>query len=232
MSENLNQAVTQLDEGRALKLVRKMVKAGVDPVLIQEQIRVGMVNVGLMYEKGEYFIADLIMSGKIFEEALKVLLCNRGKQGPKRIGKILIGTVLGDVHDIGKNIVKSMLEAENFEVIDLGVDVPSDVFVEKIREVKPQIVALSGVLTLAIESMKKTINALAASGLRNQVKVIVGGTPITKDVGNYLKADSFTNRADKGIAVCKEWVKTERIRHSVAWHPNDSSPTLAKVIEY
>ncbi len=215
MNEELIQAVTQLDEDRVLKLVRKMVKAGADPILIEEQIRIGMINVGLIYEKGEYFIADLIMSGKIFEEVLKILLCKRGKKNTKKIGRILIGTVLGDVHDIGKNIVKSMLEAENFEVIDLGVDVPPDIFVEKNRELKPQIVILTGVLTLAIESMKKTINALVASGLRNQVKVVIGGTPITKDVGDYVGADSFANRADAGISICKKWVKNEGIKHTV-----------------
>lgn len=206
MNEELVQAVEQLDEARVLKLIRKMVRAGADPVCIQEQLRVGMTNVGLIYEKGEYFIADLIMSGKIFEEAMKLLLYKRENRGINKIGRVLIGTVQGDVHDIGKNIVRSMLESENFEVIDLGVDVSPDMFVRKTRELKPQVVALSGVLTLAIESMKNTINALAASGLRTQIKIIVGGTPITKDAGNYVGADSFANRADTGVSICKKWV--------------------------
>ena len=114
--------------------------------------------------------------------------------------------VEGDIHDLGKNIFSSMLEAEGFEVIDLGTDVAPKVFVVQTKEIRPQIIAMSGVLTLAVESMKKTVDALISHGLRDQVKVLIGGNAVNRISFEYIGADAFTNNADEGVTYCKKWV--------------------------
>jgi dimethylamine corrinoid protein len=208
MDDRLIAAVEQLNEEKVLKLVRQRLRAGKDAAHLQEQIHLGMVKVGILYEKGEYFIADLIMAGEICKNVLKLILFQPENQRSIKKGKILLGTVQGDLHDIGKNIFASMIEAEGFAVIDLGLDVPSEVFVEKAREIRPQILALSGVLTLAVESMKKTVDALAQAGLRNGLKIIVGGNPVNRDTCKYIGADAFANQADEGVVICNGWAPT------------------------
>ncbi|WP_461570318.1 cobalamin B12-binding domain-containing protein, partial [Thermincola ferriacetica] len=124
-----------------------------------------------------------------------------------KIGKIVLGTVEGDLHDIGKNIFASMAEAAGFEVYDLGIDVPAGKFVEKIKEIKPQILGMSGVLTLALDAMKNTVDALQAAGLRDDIKIIIGGNPVTEDACKQIGADAFTTNAAEGVKICQEWVK-------------------------
>jgi methanogenic corrinoid protein MtbC1 len=205
MDDRLIAAVEQLNEGKVLKLVRQRLKAGKDPVYLQEQIRLGMVKVGILYEKGEYFIADLIMAGEIFKNVLRLILNKPDGEPIQKKGKVVLGTVQGDLHDIGKNIFGSMIEAEGFEVTDLGIDVPPEEFVSKVREIKPQIIAMSGVLTLAVESMKKTVDALKEAGLRDQVKILIGGNAINRDIFKYIGADAFSNNADEGVIDCRNW---------------------------
>ncbi len=207
MDDRLIAAVEQLDEDKVLKLVKQRLRAGKDKAYLQEQIRLGMVKVGILYEKGEYFIADLIMAGEIVKNVLKLILFKPENQQELKKGKVLLGTVQGDLHDIGKNIFASMIEAEGFEVIDLGIDVSPEAFIEKAQEIRPQILAMSGVLTLAVESMKKTVEALAAAGLRDGLKIIVGGNPVNRDTCKYIGADAFTTQADEGVAICNEWVE-------------------------
>ena len=120
---------------------------------------------------------------------------------------ILLWSVAGDLHDIGKNIFKNMAEAAGFEVYDLGIDQPAAAFVEKTRELEPDIVGMSGVLTLAIDSMKETVEALKAAGLRDQVKVIIGGNPVTREACERVGADAYTVNAAEGVKICQEWVK-------------------------
>ena len=211
MDDRLIAAVEQLNEDKVLKLVKQRLQAGKDPAYLQEQIRLGMVKVGILYEKGEYFIADLIMAGEIFKNVLQLILFNPGSQHAKKKGRVLIGTVQGDLHDIGKNIFASMIEAEGFEVIDLGIDVSPELFVEKAREIKPQILAMSGVLTLAVESMRKTVDALVESGMRGKLKIIIGGNPINRDACKYIGADAFTNQADEGVAICNNWIGAKNL---------------------
>lgn len=207
MDDRLIAAVEQLNESKVLKLVKKRLQEGKDPAYLQEQVQLGMVKVGILYEKGEYFIADLIMAGEIFKNVLKLIYAKTKKQHREKKGKVLLGTVQGDLHDIGKNIFAYMMEAEGFEVIDLGVDVPPEVFVENIREIKPQIVAMSGILNLAVESMKKTVDALIEAGLRDQVKILIGGNAVNKYSSKYIGADAFTNLADEGVSICNNWVR-------------------------
>ncbi|MGI5926296.1 MAG: cobalamin B12-binding domain-containing protein, partial [Thermacetogeniaceae bacterium] len=181
-------------------------KTGKDPAYLQKQIQLGMIKVGILYEKGDYFIADLIMAGEIVKEVLKLILSKPKKDNYNKIGTVLLGTVEGDIHDLGKNIFSSMLEAEGFEVIDLGTDVAPKVFVVQTKEIRPQIIAMSGVLTLAVESMKKTVDALISHGLRDQVKVLIGGNAVNRISFEYIGADAFTNNADEGVTYCKKWV--------------------------
>ncbi|MGD0153840.1 MAG: cobalamin-dependent protein [Thermacetogeniaceae bacterium] len=209
MDDRLITAVEQLNEDKVMKLVKQRLLAGRDPVSLQEQIHLGMVKVGILYEKGEYFIADLIMAGEICKNVLKLIHFKPENQHSFKKCKVMLGTVQGDLHDIGKNIFASMIEAEGFEVIDLGIDVPPKVFVDNVKELKPQIVAMSGVLTLAVESMKKTVDAIVSAGLRNQVRILVGGNPVNRDSFKYIGADAFTNYADEGVAICNNWINSK-----------------------
>jgi methanogenic corrinoid protein MtbC1 len=208
MDDGLIAAVEQLNEEQVFKLVQQQLKAGISHVRIQEQLHLGMVKVGILYEKGEYFIADLIMAGEIVKNVLKFILGKPENHGQGKIGTILLGTVQGDLHDIGKNIFSSMIEAEGFEVFDLGIDVPPEEFVAKAREIHPQIIAMSGVLTLALESMKETVGALTAAGLRDQVKILIGGNPVNKISCSYIGADAFSNNTEEGVAYCKNWMRS------------------------
>lgn len=206
MDDQLIAAVEQLNGDEVIKLVEQRMKTGKDPAYLQKQIQLGMIKVGILYEKGDYFIADLIMAGEIVKEVLKLILSKPKKDNYNKIGTVLLGTVEGDIHDLGKNIFSSMLEAEGFEVIDLGTDVAPKVFVVQTKEIRPQIIAMSGVLTLAVESMKKTVDALISHGLRDQVKVLIGGNAVNRISFEYIGADAFTNNTDEGVTYCKKWV--------------------------
>jgi len=206
MDDQLIAAIEQLNGDEVIKLVEHRMKTGKDPAYLQKQIQLGMIKVGILYEKGDYFIADLIMAGEIVKEVLKLILSKPKKDNYNKIGTVLLGTVEGDIHDLGKNIFSSMLEAEGFEVIDLGTDVAPKVFVVQTKEIRPQIIAMSGVLTLAVESMKKTVDALISHGLRDQVKVLIGGNAVNRISFEYIGADAFTNNADEGVTYCKKWV--------------------------
>jgi len=167
----------------------------------------GMAIVGDFFEKGEYFVGDLIFAGELLTDAIEMLKPFLGRENNEKVGRILLATVQGDLHDIGKNIFKSMSEAAGFEVIDLGIDVPAGIIVEKIKETKPQIVGMSGVLTIALDSMKSTVAAIKDAGLREQVKLIIGGNPVTAEACSYISADAFTTNAAEGVTICQKWVK-------------------------
>lgn len=169
-----------------------------------EACQAGMGIVGDLFEKGEYFVGDLIFAGELLTEAINILKPALGSGASVQIGTILLGTVQGDLHDIGKNIFRSMSEATGFEVVDLGIDVKVDAFVKKALEIKPQIVGMSGVLTLAIDSMKETVAALKAADVN--AKVIIGGNPVTQKVCEFVGADAFTTNAAEGVKICQSWV--------------------------
>lgn len=209
MSDLLVQAVADLDEKKVLKLVKQCLKEGQDPKLIVEKIALGMDKVGELYEQGEYFIADLIMAGNIFKDILSIPRMKFDSDEPfrKKSGKIVLGTVAGDLHDIGKDIFKRMVEVRGYEIHDLGVNVQVEVFVDKVREIRPDIVAMSGVLTLALDSMKDTVEGLKQAGLRDQVKVLIGGRPVSKEACKWIGADCFTKNAIEGLEMCERWFK-------------------------
>jgi 5-methyltetrahydrofolate--homocysteine methyltransferase len=147
------------------------------------------------------------MSGEILRQITEILAPKlKGGSKVKRLGKIVLGTVYGDIHDIGKDIVKFMLDANGFEVIDLGIDVPKEKFVEKIKEAKPQILALSGFLTLAYDSMKETIGEIKKAGLRDKVKIMIGGGHMDETIRKYVDADAYGKDAVEAVAIAKKWV--------------------------
>jgi len=204
--ENLTNVLVDLKEEEVKRIIKEKIKAGEDPIKILESCRVGMTVVGDRFEKGEYFLPELLMAGEIFKEAVELVKPTLIKP-VQCIGRVVIGTVKGDVHDIGKNIVTSMLDGAGFEVHDIGIDASPEKFVEKTKEVNPQIVGMSGLITLSIESMKKTVDAIRAAGLRDKVKIILGGAPTDEIVCRYVEADAWADDAVRGVRLCKEFIK-------------------------
>lgn len=208
--KDLVDLIVDLDEKGATELVRKKVEAGEDPLKILEQVRKAMAKVGKKFEDKEFFLPDLIMSGEILRQITEILAPKlKGVSTAKRLGKIVLGTVAGDIHDIGKDIVKFMLDANGFEVADLGVDVPKEKFVENIKEAKPEIVALSGFLTLAYDSMKETIGEIKKAGLREKVKIMIGGGQMDETIRKYVDADAYGKDAVEAVAIAKKWVEAK-----------------------
>ncbi len=191
MGENIATLIAEVDEDGTLAGVRGALDGGVDPLVVVEALREGMSVVGERFEARDYYLPDLILSGDIFNQALALiepLLAGAGAASKK---PVVIGTVQGDVHDIGKNIVATMLRCAGYDVHDLGVDVPPSAFVDKARETGADLVALSGLLTLAFDSMKSTVEAFAEAGLRDSVKLIIGGGPVNEKVLEYCGADAY-----------------------------------------
>jgi methylmalonyl-CoA mutase cobalamin-binding domain/chain len=203
----LSTALANLEEEKVRTLVEQRVNAGSEPMSIVNELRQGMDTVGERYKSKEYFLSELIISGEIFKEAMAVVepLLKAGKKG-EPLGRIVLGTVKGDIHNIGKDIVATLLTAAGFEVYDLGVDVPPSKFVEKLMETDASILGMSGLLTPAFESMKETVKAVAEAGLRYRIKVIIGGGIVTEAVGKYVGADAFTDDAAEGVEICKKFV--------------------------
>jgi dimethylamine corrinoid protein len=205
----VKQAVGDLDEDKLMKILNEFVAQKPSEEEVQQVIRAcqeGMSIVGDLFEKEEYFVGDLIYSGELLMESIGILKPFIGGSSTEKVGTIVLGTVYGDMHDIGKNIFRSMGEAAGFKIYDLGIDQPVSAFVEKVKEVKPEIVGLSGVLTLALDSMKDTVNGLKEAGLRNSVKIIIGGNPVTKEACELIGADAFTTNAAEGVRICQQWV--------------------------
>ena len=206
MAGELTGILADLKEKEALKIVEDRLNAGEEPLKILDDARRGMEIVGQRFANSEYFIPDLVYSGEILQaitELVKPKLSTA--EETKRLGKVVFGTVAGDIHDIGKNIVVFMLDVSGFEVYDLGVDVPAQKFIEKIKESGAPIVGLSGFLTLAYDAMKQTIEAMKDAGLRDKVKVMIGGGQITEEVMKYTGADAYGKDALTGVSLAKKW---------------------------
>lgn len=208
--KKITELVGELEEDELLGMLKDFVGSGPseeDAQKVVSACQEGMAKVGDLFESGEYFVGDLIFAGELLTEAIDMLKPVIGSGSAAKIGKMVIGTVHGDLHDIGKNIFKSMSEAAGFEVVDLGIDQPIGAFVDKVKELKPNIVGMSGVLTLALESMKDTVDALKEAGLREDVHIIIGGNPVTKEACEHIGADAFTTNAAEGVKICQSWVK-------------------------
>jgi methanogenic corrinoid protein MtbC1 len=197
-----------MKEKDALRIVDEMLKRGEDPNAILDLSSEAMQVVGERYQEGTYFLPELIMSGEVLKkigEILKPHLAAKQDE-TKKLGKVVLGTVRGDIHDIGKDIVGFMLEVNGFEVIDLGIDQPEATFVQAVKEHKPQVLALSGFLSVAFDSMKSTIEEVEAAGLRTDLKVIIGGGQMDETVRKYTGADAYGDDAMAAVAFAKETV--------------------------
>lgn len=203
--ENLAQAMGELDEDTVVELLEAvMAEGGTDAPKAMEACQKGMDTVGKLFEEGEYFVGDLIYAGELMTQAVEIMkeaLASGDGSGPKT--KMILCTVKDDLHDIGKNIVKAMLEANGFEVLDLGIDVPAARIVETAKAENIKIVALSGVLTLAIDSMKATVEALKDAGV--DCKVIIGGAPVSEEACQAMGADAWAHSPQKTVGICKQW---------------------------
>ena len=208
MKDELVRAIADMEEDEALRLAAAWLDAGGDPNEVLEGAKTALGIVGERYDAREYFLPELIIAGDLMRDIaalVKPHLADAGEASPAR-GRVLIGTVAGDIHDIGKDIVIFMLEVNGFEVVDLGVDVPAETFVERVRETAPQVVALSGFLTLAFDQMRATVLALADAGLRDGVKVMIGGAIMDDDVRTYVGADAYGSDAQAAVRLATAWI--------------------------
>jgi 5-methyltetrahydrofolate--homocysteine methyltransferase len=206
LTDELVKAIADLQEETALKLIDEKLTSGADPDEIMNLCKEGMAIVGQRFEESEYFLPELILSGEIFKKIMKYVLPKFEEKRDESRGRVLIGTVQGDIHDIGKNIVTFMLQANGFEVIDIGVDQTPENFVEKIREISPSVVGMSALITTAHTAMKQTVNAIADAGLRDSVKIMIGGGQVNQDVLNIVGADAFGQDAFEAVALCRKWI--------------------------
>jgi methanogenic corrinoid protein MtbC1 len=203
--EDLAKAIADLDEDGALKLVKDGMGEGIPALDLLKACQAGMAEVGKRFEREEYFVSDLMMSGEIFTSVAEILAPALKAAGGSSAGTVIMGTVKGDIHNIGKDIVVNMLKAANFDVVDLGVDVPPQVFVAKLKETGAKVLGMSGLLTLAFDSMKETIDGIKAAGLRDKVKIMVGGGPVDANVCRIVGADSWSTDAQKAVRMAQEW---------------------------
>ena len=204
----LSDAILALDKATVLHLVQQDVDAGRDPLELVDEARQGLEAVGEKFESGEFFLMELMRAAQIFQSAA-ALINPRIKErygGIETKGRVLLGTVAGDIHDLGKNIVKILLECRGMEVVDLGVDVPAAKFVEKMKELKPDVVGMSALLTASIPQMKATIQAIQAAGLRQSAKVIVGGGIVGEVKLVEVNADHATSDANQGVKKIEQWI--------------------------
>jgi methanogenic corrinoid protein MtbC1 len=208
MASDLAALLSDLKEQEALDMVKKKLTKKVDPMEILGQAREGMEIVGERFSSGQYFLPDLIYSGEILKgiTALVEPYIKEAETETEKLGKVIIGTVAGDIHDIGKDLVVFMLDINGFEVYDLGIDVPVQNFVNKIKETGATVVGLSGFLTLAFDSMKETIDAIKKAGLRDNLKIMIGGGQIDDDVRNYTGADAWGKDAIAAVDLAKGWL--------------------------
>jgi methanogenic corrinoid protein MtbC1 len=210
-SASLIAAISELQEEQALAMVRRRIERGDDPLLMIEDCREGMRQVGAHYERSEYFLAGLIMAGEIFREVMELLQPVVAPKAPGRAsGRVLLGTVEGDIHDLGKNIVNMLLGCRSFAVYDLGVNVPPAAFADQVDELQPDIVGLSGLLTSSYDAMRETVVLLRSRGLR--APIIIGGGQISDEVCRYVGADYWATDAVAGVEICQRLMSGEALK--------------------
>lgn len=206
MSEQLIDAMVSMREQEALETAKELLDSGTDPQDILDACTKAMEAVGEHFESGKYFLPQLMMAGEILRQVTEMVKPKLKSQTPKkRRGKVVIGTVKGDIHDIGKDMVVFTLDVNGFDVLDLGIDVDPEKFVEAVRDFQPQVVGLSGFLTLAFEAMRETVEALKKANVRDAVKVMIGGGQIDDEVRRYTGADAFGLSAIDAVKLSKGW---------------------------
>ncbi|RLE71234.1 MAG: cobalamin-binding protein [Thermoprotei archaeon] len=208
--EKIKNLMVDLEIDKVKEAVQEALNKNIPPLtIINKALSPAMEIIGEKYEKGEYYLAELVVAGDTFKEVMDILKPYLKKQTLKKLGKVVIGTVRGDLHEIGKNIVATMLETAGFDVYDLGVDVPPEKFVEKAKEVDADIVALSALLTTTMIEMKNVIDEFKKAGLRDKVKIIVGGAPVTEEYAKKIGADAYGKDAVEAVKICKQLVGAE-----------------------
>ena len=207
--EELLQAIAELEEEKSYTLVKKVLDEGVNPKEIIDILRKGVEIVGERFNKKEYFLTELVMSGEIFQQSAKILetAMKEGSETIESLGVVVIGTVKGDVHDIGKNIFVTLLQAAGCEVHDLGVDIPAEEFITKVKETKANISIISFGLTPSSRTLKKTTEALKSAGLREKIKIIIGGLPVDEMWMKKAGADAYTDNAFNGVKIVTNWLR-------------------------
>ena len=207
MAKDLVKTLADLKEKEVLTIVENRLSAGEDPLKILDDARSALEIVGKRFSDSEYFIPDLVYAGEILKAITEMVKPKIAKGAEiKRIGKVVIGTVAGDIHDIGKDLVVFMLDVNGFEVFDLGIDVPAQKFVDKIKETGSRVVGLSGFLTLAFQSMKDTVEAIKKAGLRDKVKIMIGGGQMDDQVRSFSGADAYGKDAMEAVKLAKGWI--------------------------
>lgn len=209
MLDPLVEAIVDMREDEAVSMARDLLEKGADPLGMLEACRGALEKVGERFAAGTYFIPELILAAEMLtqiSETARARIAPGGAGHPKKLGKLVLGTVQGDIHDIGKNIVAFVMEMNGFEVIDLGIDVPLERFVEAVRTHEPEILGLSGLLTLAYEPMKRIVQALGEAGLRDRVKVMIGGGAMSEEVRSYTRADAYGKDPVVAVSLAKTWM--------------------------
>jgi dimethylamine corrinoid protein len=191
-------------------VIHQKIEEGESPYSLIKECQEEMARIGKKFESGEYFLAELIISAKMFEKVVQLLspMLKGGEQGYHSLGKIVLGTPKGDIHDLGKNIFSVLAGAAGFNVIDLGIDVPPVKFLESIKQERPEIVGMSGLITTVYPSMKEVVDLLIQSGLRDRVKIIIGGGATGEEARRYVGADAQTFDAAEGVRICQTFVNT------------------------
>jgi methylmalonyl-CoA mutase cobalamin-binding domain/chain len=207
--DSIVKSIVDLDSETVLASMREIMSdGGTEASRALEALQDGMNGVGDRFESGEYFLSDLLYAADLMTSAVEIIKPALSAGDGTRSGRIIIATVKGDLHDIGKNIVRNMLEAAGFEVIDLGIDVPAEKIAETAKNENIKIIALSGVLTFALESMKNVVEVFQNAGLRDEVRIIIGGNPVTEQGCKVVGADAWTRSPQVGVTICKEWASS------------------------
>ena len=206
MSDKLVEVISNMREQEALEITRELLDGGKNPIEILDASSNAMEIVGKRFEAGEYFLPELMMAGEMLKQISEIVKPKiKGNENSNKRGRVLIGTVRGDIHDIGKDIVTFLLEVNGFEVRDIGIDVPPEKFVEEIKDFRPQVVGMSGLLTLAYDAMKDTVRAIEEAGQREGLKIMIGGGQMSEKVREYIGADALGKDAIEGVNLAKRW---------------------------
>lgn len=204
---SLAQALDGGDRDKTVELTRAALDGGANPQdIISKGLQAGMAAVGEKFSSGEYFLPDMLMAARAMKAALEVLKPALKETGIPTIGRVVIGTVEGDMHDIGKNVVATFLSGNGFEVFDLGLNVPVQRFIDEVKEKKPDILGMSALLTTTMPVMGRVIKGLEEAGMRSGVKIIVGGAPVTQDYAGYIGADGYAHDGGRAVPVCRELI--------------------------
>jgi len=201
--------IVELNEENVLELLKKRLQNNEDPLNVMDDVKKSMKIIGDKFSNKEYFLPELIMSGEILRQIFEELgpRLKEVQSSEKKKGKVLLGTVAGDIHDIGKDVVKFMLDVNGFDVLDLGVDVPAEKFLESLKEYKPKVLALSGFLTLAYDSMKDIIDKLKDAGLRENLNIMIGGGTVDERIVEYVGADAYGQSAVDAVNIATKWME-------------------------